>query len=65
MACDICGKTGTYLTDLRDIYQTEDIKQMCPECGKIVNKQLGKIQSMTGKMQRSLLKNFMKVLKGR
>lgn len=64
MACDICGKTGTSLTDLLDIYQTDDIKQMCPDCAKVVNKHLGKIQSSAGKIQRSLLKSFMKVLKG-
>ena len=59
MACDICGKTGTPLSDLREIYQTDEIKVMCPECEKIVNKQLCSIQSMTGRLQRALLKRFM------
>ena len=59
MACDICGKTGTPLSDLRGIYQTDDIKAICPDCEKVVNKQLDSIQSMTGRLQRALLKRFM------
>jgi hypothetical protein len=59
MACDICGKTGTPLSDLREIYQTDEIKVMCPDCEKVVNKQLRSIQDMTGRMQRALLKLFM------
>jgi hypothetical protein len=58
MACDICGKTGTPLSDLREIYQTDDIKSICHDCEKVVNKQLGSIQSMTGRLQRVLLKRF-------
>lgn len=59
MACDICGKTGTPLSDLREIYQTDDIKSICHDCEKVVNKQLDSIQSMTGRLQRVLLKRFM------
>ena len=59
MACDICGKTGTSLNSLREIYQTSDIKAICPDCEKVVNKQLNSIQSMTGRMGRVLLKRFM------
>ena len=59
MACDICGKTGTPLSDLREIYQTDDIKAICHDCEKVVNKQLNSIQSMTGRLQRALLKRFM------
>lgn len=64
MACDICGKVGTTLTPLRDIYQTDDIKDICPDCEKIVNAQLNKIQASHGQAQRSLLKRFMTILKG-
>ena len=59
MACDICGKTGAPLSDLREIYQTDEIKVMCPDCETVVNKQLNSIQSMTGRLQRALLKRFM------
>ncbi|MGN8004320.1 hypothetical protein ACTJKQ_14150 [Acidovorax sp. 22279] len=59
MACDICGKTGTPLRDLREIYQTDQIKVMCPDCEKVVNKQLRSIQDMTTRMQKALLKLFM------
>ncbi len=61
MACDICGKTGTRLEDLLSIYQTDDIKQICPECGKDVNKQLDKIKKLTSGLTRTFLKRFMKI----
>lgn len=59
MACDICGKTCTPLNDLHGIYQTDAIKAICPDCEKVVNKHLNSIQSMTGRLQRALLKRFM------
>lgn len=65
MACDICGKTGTRLEDLREIYQTEHIKVMCPDCEKVVNKQLRSIQDMTTRMQQALLKLFMRERKAK
>jgi|ThiBiot_750_plan_1041556.scaffolds.fasta_scaffold107505_1 hypothetical protein len=58
MACDICGKTGTALYDLRETYQTDDIKVICQDCEKVVNKQLRSIQSMTARLQCALLKRF-------
>lgn len=65
MACDICGKTGTSLVPLRDIYKTDEIQVMCPECEKIVDKQLNRIQESHGQGQRSLLKRFMSILKNK
>lgn len=65
MACDICGKIGTPLNDLREIYQTDVIKSICPDCEKVVNKQLDSIQSMTGRMSCALLKRFMSERKER
>ncbi len=52
MACDICGKVGTSLTPLHGIYQTDDIKDICPDCEKIVNAQLSKIQESHRQAQR-------------
>lgn len=63
MACDICGKTGTTLNDLRGIYQTEHIKAICPECEQVVNKKLSAIQIMLGLQQRDLLKRFLQMLR--
>jgi len=58
MACDICGKTGTSLSDLRSAYATSDIKSICPDCEKVVNRQLSKIQTVTSRMVIDLLKRF-------
>jgi len=60
MACDICGKTGTHLTDLQSQYQTDDIKQVCSKCGDDVNRQLDKLRALTHGMVRTWLKKFMK-----
>jgi hypothetical protein len=65
MACDICGKVGTSLTPLHDIYQTDDIKDICPDCEAIVNIQLNKIRDSHTQAQQSLLKRFMEILKGK
>lgn len=59
MACDICGKTGTNLVDLLPAYQTDDIKDICPSCEKIVNRKHGKLLSMVLNIKAELLKNFM------
>lgn len=58
MACDICGKTGTSLNDLRPVYASPDIKSICPGCEKVVNRQLSKIQTVTSNMVIDLLKRF-------
>jgi Fe-S oxidoreductase len=59
---------------LREIYQTEDIVQICEECGSDINKQLSKIQDKcwSGKIEvediSKELKEFMvkwKVWEGR
>ena len=64
MACDICGKTGTTLEDLLDQYQTDDIKQICPECANDVNAHLRKLRKVTNQMNRIWLKRFMRNKKG-
>lgn len=63
MACDICGKTGTPLNDLRNIYQTEDIKVLCPTCESIVNKKHEQIRKWAFEILARLLKQFMRVRK--
>ena len=60
MACDICGKRGTVLADLRQIYQTDDIKSICPECETAVNGKLSALQKWTSTLIRRLLKLFMR-----
>ena len=47
LQCDICSKQVQYkfqLNTLREIYQTEDIVQVCEDCEYIINKRLQKLQ---------------------
>lgn len=44
MACDICDKTGCHLEDVREIYRTREIRQVCDDCRRMINKQLDKIR---------------------
>jgi hypothetical protein len=64
MACDICGKTGTPLTDLLDSYKTDDIQQVCDGCAKAINKHVSKIRVVTTNIHFDLAKRFMRALKG-
>jgi len=63
MSCDICGKNGVYLDVLREEYQTEEIKDLCPDCMQIVNDHLWKIKKIQIKMTQSLLKQFLSLLR--
>lgn len=60
MACDLCGKTGTRLSDLLTIYQTKDVQQICPDCTEVVNKHLSKVKSVTHNILVELMNRFFK-----
>lgn len=59
MACDLCGAKGTPLADLLDGYKTDDIKAVCPECERVLNKKLWKIRAVLDGSMQSLLKRWM------
>jgi hypothetical protein len=59
MACDICNKKGVYLDDLHDWYQTDDIKQVCGDCTKDLNRQISKIKVMNQGFLERLIKRYM------
>lgn len=63
MACDICGKTGVTLVDLRANYQTEHIKQVCSECESTVNDHLWELRRLSAKMNERWFKRFIINLK--
>ena len=63
MACDICGKTGVPLQQLITQYQTDKISDLCSECMNETNEALGKIRSMTQKLNYTFVQRFMLVLK--
>lgn len=60
MACDVCGVKVDSLEPLRDCYQTDDIKSVCPECRRIADKELGKLNTWLYRVRRELLKRVLK-----
>jgi lipoate-protein ligase B len=58
MACDICGKTGTQLCNLRESYQTQDVKQVCEDCREDLDKQLSRIKGVTTNIVIDWMKRF-------
>lgn len=63
MACDICGNNKDCLVPLRDIYMTDNVRQICPACEKVLDKELSKIQSAVSKIQIGWFKNFISQFK--
>lgn len=59
MACDICCKTGTTLADLLAVYQTPDIKSICPDCETIVNQKHRSLLHMVLRIKSALMKRFL------
>lgn len=59
MACDICNRRGTQLTNLRECFATKDIHAICPDCERAVNQHLSKLDSMWVRMRTALLNRFM------
>lgn len=57
--CDLCGKEAALLTDLRDIYKTELIAEVCIDCESEANKHLRKLQAAVGKIQRGWMKRWL------
>ena len=48
LQCDICSKqvqSKFQLENLREVYQTENVAQICEDCLYVVDKQLYKIQN--------------------
>lgn len=64
MACDLCAARGTRLIDLLSDYATDDVKQICPACEKVVNDHLWKVRAVTANMNKSLLRRFIETLRG-
>lgn len=65
--CDICGKScySFELEHLRSMYETKDIKEICSECSKEVNKVLDKITDIYHNHKNNCLKRFMYNLKNK
>ena len=61
--CDICGKQDVYLTQIRSMYETENIKKVCEVCGREIDAHLWKLKKMSDKMTKRWLQRFMINLK--
>lgn len=59
MSCDICGKVTTSTETLNTRYQTDEFKQVCCGCSKILNDHLWKVRKITLNMTTALVKEFM------
>lgn len=60
MACDVCGKKGTTLNDLLKQYSTNDIKAVCPDCERVINKQHSELTDAVFKIRAEWLKRFIR-----
>lgn len=58
MACDLCGKVKVGVEELKLSYQTDEVKMICDECEKIVDKELTKISKWTDRMRSALLSRY-------
>jgi len=65
MACDICGKKGTRLSDLLDCHKTTDVHQVCGECEAILNKHKSKLQSVTSRILIHWMRRFIDELRAK
>lgn len=60
MACDVCGARVENTEPLRDCYQTDDIKAVCPECLRIADKELDRLNTWLYRVRRELLKRALR-----
>jgi hypothetical protein len=60
MACDICGAKVEYTEALRDTYQTDEIKSLCPDCMQVAEKELRKLETWLHRVKRELLKRVLR-----
>lgn len=58
MACDMCGKRGVGLVILNDGYQTDEVKDICRECEKSLERHLSRMLRQTDGILRTFMKRF-------
>lgn len=63
--CDTCGKESDDLQTLRESYRTKDVKEVCPDCEKIINDQLYKVRRLQSKMTFSLMQRFINIFRSK
>ena len=44
MACDVCGAKGTSLNNIREQFATDDVRAVCPNCERVINSHLSKLE---------------------
>ena len=59
MACDMCGKTGVSLEQLKSEYQTDKISDLCSDCIRLTNKHLWEVRKLSAKFNQNAIQRFM------
>lgn len=59
MACDLCGRTGTHLVDLRDEYKVDGIAAMCSECERVVNRENMRAWALASRLRIRITKRYL------
>ena len=65
MSCDICGKVGVPLQQLRKEFHTEYISDVCKDCERIINPKRDKIYLFANSMHYTLVKEFITEMKAK
>lgn len=65
MACDICGDNTRPLHDLRSVYQTAEVKQVCGGCEAAINKRLSRARAVTHNILVDLVKQAIRGMRER
>lgn len=63
MACDICGRTGIPLVDIRVEYQTPTIVSICSHCNKLVSDHMSEVKGEHSKLLQESTKLFMQSIR--
>lgn len=61
--CDICGKEDMWIEPLVCEYTTEEVKGVCGECMRTLNKHLDDIRRLQRKILFTWMKRFIEALK--
>ena len=63
MSCDICGKVGSELIALLDVYKSADVQHVCQDCERILNAKSSQLLTVVMNIKRYWMKRFIRELK--
>ena len=65
MSCDVCGKVGEELIELKKEYKTEDIHHACLDCIRVIEDYLTGLRVATDNRFSARVKKFMLNMKAK